>query len=52
LPLPSNSIVLPLRAKCTGGLLNLVNAAVREFGLSLPPEVAPSFTCVAITAAG
>ena len=29
-----------------------MNAAVREFGFTFPSEVAPSFTCVAMTDAG
>jgi hypothetical protein len=29
-----------------------MNAAVREFGFSFPSEVAASFTCVTMTAAG
>ena len=33
-------------------MISLTNAAVREFGFSFPSEVAASFTCVAMTAAG
>lgn len=33
-----------------GGLLSLMNVAVREIGFTFPSEVAPSFACVAMTA--
>ena len=39
LPLPSNSMVLPLSGTCTGTLTAAMNLAVREFGRTLPPLV-------------
>ncbi len=43
LPLPSNSIVLPLKGIWTGiPLIRLANAAVLDPGTSLPPLVASS----------
>ena len=53
LPLPSNSIVLPLSARYTGRpLTRFTKAAVRDSGRALPPTVATSFTCVTMTLAG
>ena len=52
LPPSSNSIVLPLSGTCTGTVTALVKASVLVPGRTLPPLVATSFACEAITAAG
>ena len=51
-PLPSNSIVLPLTGTCTGIFAAFWNVAVRLVGESLPPTVAGSLACYAMTELG
>ena len=45
-------MVLPLSGTCTGIFAAFWNAAVRLVGESLPPTVAGSLACEAITEAG
>src|SRR3954464_468668 len=53
LPLPSNSIVLPLRAGYTARpFTSAASAPVRDSARILPPAVARSFTCDMITETG
>src|SRR5262249_62322851 len=51
-PLPSKLIVLPLSGTYVGTLTIFMNASVLVPGISLPPFVARSLACDAITAFG
>src|SRR3546814_5808375 len=52
LPLPSNAMVRSLSGRCTGTVVAAMKAAVLLPSFTLPPVVASSLACEAITDAG